>query len=115
MPNGRTAALMRWIHSARKVRFLRLRSRKAYWPALSTAALAARMVFLRRPQKPLACSSTFLCRAWATTPLFTRAMSFAPYGRPLGRYVLMILASDADITLVPRFWRMYFALWLISR
>ena len=28
-----------------KVRFLRLRSRKAYWPAFSTAALAARMVF----------------------------------------------------------------------
>src|SRR6202041_2219067 len=27
----------------------------------------------------------------------------------------MILASDADITLVPRFWRMYLALWLISR
>src|SRR3954447_7853871 len=43
MPNGRTAALSRWIHSARKVRFLRLRSRKAYWPAFSTAALAARI------------------------------------------------------------------------
>src|SRR5580693_2954955 len=27
----------------------------------------------------------------------------------------MILESDADITLVPRFWRMYLALWLISR
>src|SRR5579872_1607806 len=73
------------------------------------------MVFLRRPQKPLACSSTFLCLAWATTPLFTRAMSAPPYGRPLGRYDLMMRVSDAFITLVPRFWRMYLALWLISR
>src|SRR6267378_4434552 len=44
MPSGRTAALRRWIHNARKVRFLRLRSRKAYCAALSTAALAVRMV-----------------------------------------------------------------------
>src|ERR1700729_410768 len=27
----------------------------------------------------------------------------------------MVLASDAAITFVPRFWRMYLALWLISR
>src|SRR5580692_11722639 len=74
MPNGRTAALRRWIQSARNVRFLRLRSRKAYWPAFSTACLAMRMVFLRRPKKPLAALSTFLCLAWEVTPRLTRAM-----------------------------------------
>ena len=42
-------AFRRWIHKARKVRLRRLRSRKAYWLAFSTACLAMRMVFLRRP------------------------------------------------------------------
>src|SRR5271166_1033375 len=30
------------------------------------------MVFLRRPKKPLAAFKTFLCLAWAVTPLLTR-------------------------------------------
>src|SRR5580692_10524582 len=32
------------------------------------------MVFLRRPKKPLAALSTFLCLAWEVTPRLTRAM-----------------------------------------
>src|ERR1700722_18124373 len=31
-----------------------------------------RMVFLRRPKKPLAARSTFLCLAWDVTPRLTR-------------------------------------------
>src|SRR5918993_4018301 len=33
-----------------------------------------RIVFLRRPWKPLACFRTFLCLAWAVTPRLTRAI-----------------------------------------
>src|ERR1044072_4544462 len=75
MPKGRTAALRRWIHSARNVRLRRLRSRKAYCWAFSTACLAMRMVFLRRPEKPFAAFRTFLCLAWDVTTRFIRAMT----------------------------------------
>src|ERR1700722_6313493 len=37
-----------------------------------------RMVFLRRPRKPLAALSTFLCLAWEVTPRLTRAMTESP-------------------------------------
>jgi len=39
---ARTAALIRWIQSARKLRLRALRSRVAYWLALSTACVAVR-------------------------------------------------------------------------
>src|SRR5215216_5459118 len=40
-----------------------------------TASLAIRNTFLRRPRKPFACCSTFLCEARAMTPRLTRGMA----------------------------------------
>ena len=54
-----TAALMRWIQSARNVRFLRLRSRKAV-PAFEHGLGSTGLVFLRRPEKPLVVLEIFL-------------------------------------------------------
>src|ERR1051325_11027987 len=75
MPSSRTAALMRAIHSARKVRFLLGRSRYAYCPAFISACLATRKTFFLRPRKPLVCLKTFLWRARAVTPRFTLGMA----------------------------------------
>ena len=52
---------------------------------------AARIVVLRRPRWPLACSRTFLCRAWVVTPRLTRAISVdpqssAPAGQAVGQH-----------------------------
>src|SRR3954467_4672851 len=101
MPKGRTAALRRWIQSARNVRLRRLRSRNAYWLAFSPACLAMRMGFLRRPEKPFPLVRPFFCFAGAVTPRLTRAMAdllCADYGfkkrsagQPFGiQYFLML-------------------------
>src|SRR4051812_13017310 len=48
------AALMRWIHSFRKSRFLFLRSRYAYFHPRSTFSFAAFHSLLRAPKPPRA-------------------------------------------------------------
>src|ERR1700735_415132 len=123
MPNGRTAALRRWIHNARKVRFLRLRSRKAYCPAFSTAALAARMVVLRRAEKTLGGLVDFLVLGVRGHTAFDARHDGSPSyemgdGSPRGRgsakvcgpndqafgkkYFLMLSPSVLNSTRVPR-------------
>src|SRR3954465_12525682 len=44
-----------------------------------------------------------------------RAMCRPPYFRPYGAQALTRAVSASDRTRVPRFWRIYLALWLISR
>src|SRR5215208_5982597 len=56
-----------------------------------------------------------LCLARVVTPRLTRAMSRPPYFRPYGAQALTRAVSASDRTRVPRFWRIYLALWLISR
>src|SRR6059036_785433 len=56
-----------------------------------------------------------LCLARVVTPRLTRAMFPPPYFRPYGAQALTRAVSASDRTRVPRFWRMYLALWLISR
>src|SRR5215212_361216 len=56
-----------------------------------------------------------LCLARVVTPRLTRAMCRPPYFRPYGAQALTRAVSASDSTRVPRFWRIYLALWLISR
>src|SRR5947208_3449801 len=56
-----------------------------------------------------------LCLARVVTPRLTRAMSRPPYFRPYGAQALTRAVSASARISVPRFWRMYLALWLISR
>src|SRR6059058_5992609 len=56
-----------------------------------------------------------LCLARVVTPRLTRAMCRPPYFRPYGAQPLTRAVSASARTSVPRFWRMYLALWLISR
>src|SRR5215213_1395332 len=56
-----------------------------------------------------------LCLARVVTPRLTRAMSRPPYFRPYGAQAFTRAVSASLSTSVPRFWRMYLALWLISR
>src|SRR4051794_37168402 len=56
-----------------------------------------------------------LCLARVVTPRLTRAMSGPPYFRPYGAQAFTRAVSALARTSVPRFWRMYLALWLISR
>src|SRR5215208_516547 len=56
-----------------------------------------------------------LCLARVVTPRLTRAMSRPPYFRPYGAQSLTRAVSASASTSVPRFWRIYLALWLIRR
>src|SRR3954447_27005640 len=56
-----------------------------------------------------------LCLARVVTPRLTRAMSRPPYFRPYGAQAFTRAVSASARISVPRFWRMYLALWLISR
>src|SRR3982750_1022403 len=56
-----------------------------------------------------------LCLARVVTPRLTRAMFRPPYFRPYGAQAFTRAVSASERTRVPRFWRMYLALWLISR
>src|SRR5215213_1829488 len=56
-----------------------------------------------------------LCLARVVTPRLTRAMCRPPYFRPYGAQAFTRAVSASDRTRVPRFWRIYLALWLISR
>src|SRR3954470_3103783 len=56
-----------------------------------------------------------LCLARVVTPRLTRAMSRPPYFRPYGAQAFTRAVSASASTSVPRFWRIYLALWLISR
>src|SRR6185369_13931529 len=56
-----------------------------------------------------------LCLARVVTPRLTRAMSRPPYFRPYGAQAFTRALSASARTSVPRFWRIYLALWLISR
>src|SRR5215213_9201218 len=56
-----------------------------------------------------------LCLARVVTPRLTRAMSRPPYFRPYGAQAFTRAVSASARTDVPRFWRIYLALWLISR
>src|SRR4051794_12609834 len=56
-----------------------------------------------------------LCLARVVTPRLTRAMSRPPYFRPYGAQAFTRAVSASVRISVPRFWRMYLALWLISR
>src|SRR3954471_1070401 len=56
-----------------------------------------------------------LCLARVVTPRLTRAMSRPPYFRPYGAQAFTRAVSASARTSVPRFWRIYLALWLISR
>src|SRR5215213_2856632 len=56
-----------------------------------------------------------LCLARVVTPRLTRAMFRPPYFRPYGAQAFTRAVSASARTSVPRFWRMYLALWLISR
>src|SRR3954452_19930789 len=56
-----------------------------------------------------------LCLARVVTPRLTRAMSRPPYFRPYGAQDFTRATSASARISVPRFWRMYLALWLISR
>src|SRR5690349_4544294 len=56
-----------------------------------------------------------LCLARVVTPRLTRAMGCPPYFRPYGAQAFTRAVSASASTSVPRFWRMYLALWLIRR
>src|SRR3954449_6834442 len=56
-----------------------------------------------------------LCLARVVTPRLTRAMFPPPYFRPYGAQAFTRAVSASARISVPRFWRMYLALWLISR
>src|SRR6266576_316221 len=56
-----------------------------------------------------------LCLARVVTPRLTRAMCRPPYFRPYGAQAFTRAVSASARISVPRFWRMYLALWLISR
>src|SRR6266576_4668315 len=56
-----------------------------------------------------------LCLARVVTPRLTRAMSRPPYFRPYGAQAFTRAVSASARISVPRFWRMYLALWLIRR
>src|SRR3954465_10514804 len=56
-----------------------------------------------------------LCLARVVTPRLTRAMSRPPYFRPYGAQAFTRAVSASARILVPRFWRIYLALWLIRR
>src|SRR6185436_7332036 len=51
---------------------------------------------LRRPRKPFACSSTFLCRALAVTPRLTLGMIRSRYA-----YGIMALTESALVLWIP--------------
>src|SRR6476661_436791 len=56
-----------------------------------------------------------LCLARVVTPRLTRAIVRPPYFRPYGAQAFTRAVSASARISVPRFWRMYLALWLISR
>src|SRR6476646_604096 len=56
-----------------------------------------------------------LCLARVVTPRLMRAMSRPPYFRPYGAQAFTRAVSAWARTSVPRFWRIYLALWLIRR
>src|SRR6476469_9788414 len=56
-----------------------------------------------------------LCLARVVTPRLTRAICRPPYFRPYGAQAFTRAVSASARISVPRFWRMYLALWLISR
>src|SRR6476661_7864579 len=56
-----------------------------------------------------------LCLARVVTPRLTRAMGGPPYFRPYGAQAFTRAVSASARMSVPRFWRIYLALWLISR
>src|SRR4029079_8226798 len=56
-----------------------------------------------------------LCLARVVTPRLTRAISRPPYFRPYGAQAFTRATSASARISVPRFWRIYLALWLISR
>src|SRR6476661_10363940 len=56
-----------------------------------------------------------LCLARVVTPRLTRAMGGPPYFRPYGAQAFTRAVSASARISVPRFWRIYLALWLISR
>src|SRR5690242_8126216 len=56
-----------------------------------------------------------LCLARVVTPRLTRAMCRPPYFRPYGAQAFTRAVSASARISVPRFWRMYLALWLIRR
>src|SRR5207342_2799044 len=56
-----------------------------------------------------------LCLARVVTPRLMRAMSRPPYFRPYGAQAFTRATSASARMSVPRFWRMYLALWLIRR
>src|SRR3954465_3334144 len=56
-----------------------------------------------------------LCLARVGTPRLTRAMFPPPYFRPYGAQAFTRAVSASARMSVPRFWRMYLALWLIRR
>src|SRR6478609_701968 len=56
-----------------------------------------------------------LCLARVVTPRLMRAIDRPPYFRPYGAQAFTRATSASARISVPRFWRMYLALWLISR
>src|SRR6476619_4605261 len=56
-----------------------------------------------------------LCLARVVTPRLMRAIDRPPYFRPYGAQAFTRAVSASARISVPRFWRMYLALWLISR
>src|SRR5947208_13563280 len=56
-----------------------------------------------------------LCLARVVTPRLTRAMFPPPYFRPYGAQAFTRAVSASARISVPRFWRIYLALWLIRR
>src|SRR3954447_6839756 len=56
-----------------------------------------------------------LCLARVVTPRLTRAMVRPPYFRPYGAQDFTRATSASARISVPRFWRIYLALWLIRR
>src|SRR6059058_1182351 len=56
-----------------------------------------------------------LCLARVVTPRLTRAICRPPYFRPYGAQAFTRAVSASARISVPRFWRIYLALWLISR
>src|SRR5881275_2592924 len=56
-----------------------------------------------------------LCLARVVTPRLTRAICRPPYFRPYGAQAFTRATSASARISVPRFWRIYLALWLIRR
>src|SRR5690606_16642905 len=100
MPRLRAAALMRWIHSARKSRLRTLRERYMCNHACWTLSFATAWQFFRLPRKPFAHFRTRLRRRRALNPLLARGMTVLYYLGVRKQYVDLMMMRGRHVARV---------------